>query len=1179
MSSSPASALSAPPRADPRKELMSLNLSNGDATDFYVGDEAEMSHSATNAASTRSHEDEIKEHSMNIEKTTKRTMLMAALVAIMGAAASTSFMSLAITNERKEKEALFVRRAADLAKGIDDSWRDYEIAALWIHESCRDWRTSNYTRNDFRTLYEYLESSGLDFFLMEWVPNISHAERPAIENAMRDFFEEYPQGDNYRGGFTGNEPVPGEEGKFDQLERSDQPFYFPIHFTEPWQNSGDGTHLDLWSIIYEQPIIQKALERVVPVLTPRFYLLGEGPADGYSVVLYHPGKPLISEHDTPPTDLSNIIIRIPALLTRAATAHGVSMGTYLYDSTITTIDPELPPEFMGGINIEVHSSTVTNETTQLVQEQDNRTLSMIPEIPLADLEVKSNSKLFYQHNFFVGQRTWTVVVVPVDTSYEPGITLVVVSGAMIFVAALLLSIWMIHNMRRSIKMHRILSEAAAEAAIVSNLFPPNVRERMIQDAKNRNNQVGVSRKEDIFLKDGDGQHRLSEKKLSNYLSSEGIFGSKPIAELHPYTTILFADLVGFTAWSSVREPYQVFTLLEILYHSYDNIAARRRVFKVETVGDCYVAVCGLPEGRKDHAIVMARFATDCMYRMHKLVKALETTLGPDTGDLGLRVGLHSGQVTAGVLRGDKGRFQLFGDTMNTASRMESTGLRNKIQVSQETADLLTAAGRGDWLVPRKDLITAKGKGTLQTYFLKILSRSQEEDSEELAKRKAQGSVFLVPQDEGNLRVGDETRMQRLVEWNVEVLSQLIKRIVARRAATDAERKNYIADFGSHGDARMPLDEVVPIIKLPNLDSRAVQKQVDPECIELDSDVVGQLKDLVAKIASMYHSNPFHNFEHASHVCMSVQKMLSRIINPKEIYLKKHQGDYEDESQLASELHDHTFGITSDPLTQFACAFSALIHDLDHGGVPNTVLMKEGSPLVQKYHQKSLAEQNSIDLAWELLADPSYDKLLKTICCDETDFKRFRELVVNSVCATDIMDKELGAARKARWELAFSEEAKEEPKEATVNRKATIVIEHLIQASDVSHTMQHWHIYAKWNERLFLELYKAYKAGRLDKDPSIGWVEGEMGFFDFYIIPLAKKLFKCGVFGVSSDEFLNYASINRKEWEKKGPQMVQKYLKDYEADYGVTPERRLSYDSGGPTEDAWDENSTTASDNE
>jgi Adenylate and Guanylate cyclase catalytic domain len=86
-----------------------------------------------------------------------------------------------------------------------------------------------------------------------------------------------------------------------------------------------------------------------------------------------------------------------------------------------------------------------------------------------------------------------------------------------------------------------------------------------------------------------------------------------------------------------------------IYHSFDEIARRRRVFKVETVGDCYVAVVGLPDPRKDHAVIMARFARDCMQTVNDLTKKLEVTLGPDTGDLQIRIGLHSGPVTAGVV--------------------------------------------------------------------------------------------------------------------------------------------------------------------------------------------------------------------------------------------------------------------------------------------------------------------------------------------------------------------------------------------------------------------------------------------------------------------------------------------------------------------------------------------------
>jgi class 3 adenylate cyclase len=143
----------------------------------------------------------------------------------------------------------------------------------------------------------------------------------------------------------------------------------------------------------------------------------------------------------------------------------------------------------------------------------------------------------------------------------------------------------------------------------------------------------------------------------------------------------------------VREPCQVFVLLESLYAAFDAIAHRRRIFKVETIGDCYVAVCGLPEPREDHAVVMSKFANEILHAMHKMTRKLEITLGPDTGDLTLRIGLHSGPVTAGVLRGDRARFQLFGDTMNTAARMEQTGTKDKIQISQTTADQIVARGK------------------------------------------------------------------------------------------------------------------------------------------------------------------------------------------------------------------------------------------------------------------------------------------------------------------------------------------------------------------------------------------------------------------------------------------------------------------------------------------------------
>lgn len=252
-------------------------------------------------------------------------------------------------------------------------------------------------------------------------------------------------------------------------------------------------------------------------------------------------------------------------------------------------------------------------------------------------------------------------------------------------------------------------------------------------------------------------------------------------------------------------------------------------------------------------------------------------------------------------------------------------------------------------------------------------------------------------------------------------------------------------------------------------------------------------------------------------------------------------------ETAQSLHEHMFRISSDPLTQFACVFAALIHDVAHSGLPNAQLVQEGTDIAIRYAGQSVAEQHSLDVAWTLLLQPEYGQLRRTLCATEQELKRFRQLVVNSVLATDIIDPDLKAMRNDRWESAFSQSL-EQP---TIGAKtapttqhdftATLVVEHLIQASDVAHTMQHWHIYRQWNECLFVEMSLAYHNGRSDVDPALSWYEGEINFFNHYIIPLAKKLKQCGV-GVASDEYLNYAVHNRDEWIEKGEAIVAEMAK-------------------------------------
>jgi len=224
-------------------------------------------------------------------------------------------------------------------------------------------------------------------------------------------------------------------------------------------------------------------------------------------------------------------------------------------------------------------------------------------------------------------------------------------------------------------------------------------------------------------------------------------------------------------------------------------------------------------------------------------------------------------------------------------------------------------------------------------------------------------------------------------------------------------------------------------------------------------------------------------------------------------------------------------------------------------VPNAQLIKEGHPLVAKYKGKSVAEQHSFDVAWALFMSNEYTNLRQSICSTDKALLRFHDMVLNLLSATDIADKELKMLRDARWAKAFAEDSiditKHEDEHVKVNRKATIVVEHLIQSSDISHTMQHWHIYRTWNEKFFMECTKAYKEGRADKDPVEYWYKGEIGFFDFYIIPLARKLATCGVFGVSSDEYINYAVSNRQEWEERGEAIVKEMAEKAKAESWYT----------------------------
>lgn len=186
----------------------------------------------------------------------------------------------------------------------------------------------------------------------------------------------------------------------------------------------------------------------------------------------------------------------------------------------------------------------------------------------------------------------------------------------------------------------MMETAVTSSALVSSLFPDVVRDRLLPSSTVSPDDAVPKSKLMSFLNDGTRNDNV-------YADGRADDQYKPIADLFPDTTVFFGDISGFTAWSEGREPSHVFTLLETLYLAFDRVARRHGVFKVETIGDSYVAVCGLPEPRKNHASAVARFAFECKEKMAETVRGLELALGPETCDLCLRIGLHSGPTIAG----------------------------------------------------------------------------------------------------------------------------------------------------------------------------------------------------------------------------------------------------------------------------------------------------------------------------------------------------------------------------------------------------------------------------------------------------------------------------------------------------------------------------------------------------
>ncbi|MFT3698417.1 MAG: adenylate/guanylate cyclase domain-containing protein [Kofleriaceae bacterium] len=179
-------------------------------------------------------------------------------------------------------------------------------------------------------------------------------------------------------------------------------------------------------------------------------------------------------------------------------------------------------------------------------------------------------------------------------------------------------------------------------------------------------------------------------------------GESLIVDRFEAVSVLFADICGFTTLSASTSPEKLVTMLNDLFSTFDKLAEKHGLEKIKTIGDAYMVVAGIPQPVADHAERMARMALDVLAAIKAYDPALE-----------IRIGIHSGPVVAGVIGQKKFIYDLWGDTVNTASRMESHGLPNRVHVSEATAELL----REHFELEARGEIDIKSKGKMRTYLL------------------------------------------------------------------------------------------------------------------------------------------------------------------------------------------------------------------------------------------------------------------------------------------------------------------------------------------------------------------------------------------------------------------------------------------------------------------------------